>query len=231
MLEPQATDRMSTEGPDQPRVMRTQTMLGMGDDVLAEESRPDPPGGATSPPFATVGDAGPSVLEEMLPKTLGRKIHQGLKLITSEAQELAEELRVGLGHYERELLISALEASRRHRSRSPKAALTLPDRLSRRIKRLQLTADNVNRLVGSLVENLKRRLEVYELDPVGPQKERALDLRTRLEEYERELVISALEACAMNQVLAAKALGVLPTTLSEKMKRLGLRGRGRAWRG
>ena len=82
-----------------------------------------------------------------------------------------------------------------------------------------------------MVENLKRRLEVYERDPVGPQKERALDLRTRLEEYERELVISALEACAMNQVLAAKVLGVLPTTLSEKMKRLGLRGRGRAWRG
>jgi transcriptional regulator with GAF, ATPase, and Fis domain len=68
-------------------------------------------------------------------------------------------------------------------------------------------------------------------DPVGPPNERTVDLRTRLEEYERELVISALEACGMNQVLAAKELGVLPTTLSEKMKRLGLRGRGRAWRG
>jgi transcriptional regulator with GAF, ATPase, and Fis domain len=168
----------------------------------------------------------------VLPKTLGRKIHQGLKLITSEAQELAEELRMGLGQYERELLISALEASRRHRSRSPKATLnTLQDRLSRRIRRLQLTADNVNSLVGSLVENLKRRLEVNGRDPVGPPNERAVDLRTRLEEYERELVISALEACGMNQVLAAKELGVLPTTLSEKMKRLGLRGRGRAWRG
>jgi transcriptional regulator with GAF, ATPase, and Fis domain len=211
-------------------MIQTKTMLQIRDDVPAEESRPDPRG-ATPPPLAPVGDAGASVLEEMLPKTLGRKIHQGLKLITSEAQELAEELRVGLGHYERELLISALEASRRHRSRSPKATLTLPDRLSRRIKRLQLTADNVNHLVGSLVENLKRRLEVYERDPVGPQNERAVDLRTRLEEYERELVISALETCGMNQVLAAKALGVLPTTLSEKMKRLGLRGRGRAWRG
>jgi transcriptional regulator with GAF, ATPase, and Fis domain len=212
-------------------MIQTKTMLQIRDDVPAEESRPDPRG-STPPPLAPVGDAGASVLEEMLPKTLGRKIHQGLKLITSEAQELAEELRVGLGHYERELLISALEASRRHRSRSPKATLnTLPDRLSRRIRRLQLTADNVNSLVGSLVENLKRRLEVNGRDPVGPPNERTVDLRTRLEEYERELVISALEACGMNQVLAAKELGVLPTTLSEKMKRLGLRGRGRAWRG
>jgi transcriptional regulator with GAF, ATPase, and Fis domain len=212
-------------------MIQTKTMLQIRDDLPAEEGRPDPPGGATPPTLAPVGDPAASVLEEMLPKTLGRKIHQGLKLITSEAQELAEELRLGLGQYERELLISALEASRRHRSRSPKATLTLPDRLSRRIKRLQLTADNVNRLVGSLVENLKQRLEVYGRDQVGPQSERAVDLRTRLEEYERELVISALEACGMNQVLAAKALGVLPTTLSEKMKRLGLRGRGRAWRG
>jgi transcriptional regulator with GAF, ATPase, and Fis domain len=212
-------------------MIQTKTMLQIRDHLPAAESRPAPPGGATPPILTPVGDPGASVLEEMLPKTLGRKINQGLKLITSEAQELAEELRLGLGQYERELLISALEASRRHRSRSPKATLTLPDRLSRRIKRLQLTADNVNRLVGSLVENLKQRLAVYERDQVGPQNERAVDLRTRLEEYERELVISALEACGMNQVLAAKALGVLPTTLSEKMKRLGLRGRGRAWRG
>jgi transcriptional regulator with GAF, ATPase, and Fis domain len=212
----------------EPTMIQTKPML----DLPTEESRPYPPGGATLPTLAPAGDSETSVLDEVLPKTLGRKIHQGLKLITSEAQELAEELRSGLGQYERELLISALEASRRHRSRSPKATLNaLPDRLSRRIKRLQLTADQVNSLVGSLVENLKRRLEVYARDQVGPQSQNAVDLKTRLEEFERELVISALEACGMNQVLAAKTLGVLPTTLSEKMKRLGLRSRGRAWRG
>ena len=211
-------------------MIQTRTMLQIEDDLPAED-RLDLPRAAPPPTLAQADDPPASVFEEVLPKTLGRKIHQGLKLITSEAQELAEELRLGLGQYERELLISALEASRRHRSRSPKATLnTLPDRLSRRIRRLQLTADNVNSLVGTLVENLKRRLEVNGRDPVGPPTER-VDLKTRLEEYERELVISALEACGMNQVLAAKELGVLPTTLSEKMKRLGLRGRGRAWRG
>jgi len=212
-------------------MIQTRTTLQIADDAPLEGGL-DLPRGAAPPTLAPPDDLAAGVFEEVLPKTLGRKIHQGLKLITSEAQELAEELRMGLGQYERELLISALEASRRHRSRSPKATLnTLPDRLSRRIRRLQLTADNVNSLVGSLVENLKRRLEVNGRDPVGPPNERAVDLRTRLEEYERELVIAALEACGMNQVLAAKELGVLPTTLSEKMKRLGLRGRGRAWRG
>ncbi|HKC10689.1 MAG TPA: helix-turn-helix domain-containing protein [Vicinamibacteria bacterium] len=211
-------------------MIQTRTTLQIEDDLAAED-RLGLPGAAPPPTLTTPDDPAASVFEEVLPKTLGRKIHQGLKLITGEAQELAEELRLGLGQYERELLISALEASRRHRSRSPKATLnTLPDRLSRRIRRLQLTADNVNSLVGSLVENLKRRLEVNGRDPGGPPSER-VDLKTRLEEYERELVISALEACGMNQVLAAKELGVLPTTLSEKMKRLGLRGRGRAWRG
>jgi transcriptional regulator with GAF, ATPase, and Fis domain len=212
-------------------MIQTRTTLQISDDAPLE-GRLDLPRGATPPPLAPADDPAANVFAEVLPKTLGRKIHQGLKLITSEAQELAEELRLGLGQYERELLISALEASRRHRSRPPKATLnTLPDRLSRRIRRLQLTADNVNGLVGSLVENLKRHLEVSGRDPVGPPSERAVDLKTRLEEYERELVISALEACGMNQVLAARELGVLPTTLSEKMKRLGLRGRGRAWRG
>ena len=50
-------------------------------------------------------------------------------------------------------------------------------------------------------------------------------LKTMLESYERELIEGALEAARGNQRRAARALGVLPTTLHEKMKRLGLLSR------
>ncbi len=53
------------------------------------------------------------------------------------------------------------------------------------------------------------------------------DLRTLLESYERQLIQAALAAAAGNQRRAARALGLLPTTLHEKMKRLGLRRRTR----
>jgi DNA-binding NtrC family response regulator len=46
-----------------------------------------------------------------------------------------------------------------------------------------------------------------------------------LEDYERSLIASALQAAGGNQRRAARALGVLPSTLCEKMKRLGLRSR------
>lgn len=49
------------------------------------------------------------------------------------------------------------------------------------------------------------------------------DLRTLLEEYERGLILSALQATGGHQRRAAHALGILPTTLCEKMKRLRLR--------
>jgi DNA-binding NtrC family response regulator len=47
-------------------------------------------------------------------------------------------------------------------------------------------------------------------------------LKSLLDAYERRLIESALAATAGNQRRAAAALGVLPTTLHEKMKRLGL---------
>ena len=46
-----------------------------------------------------------------------------------------------------------------------------------------------------------------------------------LESYERQLIEGALESARGNQRRAARALGVLPTTLHEKMKRLGLLNR------
>jgi DNA-binding NtrC family response regulator len=48
------------------------------------------------------------------------------------------------------------------------------------------------------------------------------NLKALLESYERQLIQSALAAAAGNQRQAAAALGLLPTTLHEKMKRLGL---------
>lgn len=51
-------------------------------------------------------------------------------------------------------------------------------------------------------------------------------LKSRLEAYERQLILEALRTTRGNQRRAAQALGVLPTTLHEKMKRLGLLPRG-----
>jgi DNA-binding NtrC family response regulator len=48
------------------------------------------------------------------------------------------------------------------------------------------------------------------------------NLKHLVAEYERQLIESALSAHDGNQRRAAAALGVLPTTLHEKMKRLGL---------
>jgi hypothetical protein len=50
-------------------------------------------------------------------------------------------------------------------------------------------------------------------------------LKRRVEQYERRLILSALAAADWSQRRAAEALGVLPTTLHEKMKRLGIPGR------
>jgi DNA-binding NtrC family response regulator len=49
------------------------------------------------------------------------------------------------------------------------------------------------------------------------------DLRALLDDYERRLILLALDAAGGHQRRAAASLGILPSTLSEKMKRLGLR--------
>lgn len=56
---------------------------------------------------------------------------------------------------------------------------------------------------------------------IGTNQERK-GLKELMSEYERDLILSALTASGGNQRRAAKILGVLPTTLHEKMKRLGL---------
>ena len=49
------------------------------------------------------------------------------------------------------------------------------------------------------------------------------DLKTMVDEYERALIQAALADAGGHQRRAAASLGVLPTTLCEKIKRLGLR--------
>jgi DNA-binding NtrC family response regulator len=48
------------------------------------------------------------------------------------------------------------------------------------------------------------------------------NLKDLVRDFERELIEAALSASAGNQRRAAASLGLLPTTLHEKMKRLGL---------
>jgi DNA-binding NtrC family response regulator len=62
-----------------------------------------------------------------------------------------------------------------------------------------------------------------------PASGRRKDLRALLDDYERRLILLALDAAGGHQRRAAASLGLLPSTLSEKMKRLGLRVRRRAW--
>jgi DNA-binding NtrC family response regulator len=47
-------------------------------------------------------------------------------------------------------------------------------------------------------------------------------LKDLVDAYERHVIEDALRVAGGNQRQAARALGVLPTTLHEKMKRLGL---------
>lgn len=56
-------------------------------------------------------------------------------------------------------------------------------------------------------------------EPSGGER---LVLRDILSSFERNLIITVLVAAGGNQKRAADALGVLPTTFQEKLKRFGL---------
>jgi DNA-binding NtrC family response regulator len=56
-------------------------------------------------------------------------------------------------------------------------------------------------------------------------------LKAMVEAFERRIIEEALKASRGNQRRAARALGVLPTTLHEKLKRLGLIQRHEAGEG
>ncbi len=58
------------------------------------------------------------------------------------------------------------------------------------------------------------------------EAEAGLDLKSRVLAYERRLIEAALVETRGNQRRAARLLGILPTTLNEKLKRFGLRAEG-----
>jgi len=57
----------------------------------------------------------------------------------------------------------------------------------------------------------------------APETAGGPSLKTLMADYERGLIVDALDASGWHQRRAAARLGVLPTTLLEKMKRLGIR--------
>ena len=57
----------------------------------------------------------------------------------------------------------------------------------------------------------------------SPVDAAAPGLKTLMADYERRLILEALNASGWHQRRAAAHLRVLPTTLLEKMKRLGIR--------
>ncbi len=63
---------------------------------------------------------------------------------------------------------------------------------------------------------------VFTLAPGGDLEE-SLSLKERVGNFEKGLILAALEKAAWNQKRAAEFLSVNPTTLSEKLKRLGIR--------
>ena len=59
--------------------------------------------------------------------------------------------------------------------------------------------------------------------PGGVLGQQQVNLKQLVDDYERRLILEALERMGGNQRRAAAEPGVLPTTLNEKMRRHGLR--------
>jgi hypothetical protein len=73
------------------------------------------------------------------------------------------------------------------------------------------------------VEDTLKTVEAAALAGDGAGLAGESDLRKLLEDYERSLIFAALGAVGGRQRSAAALLRILPTTLNEKMKRLGIR--------
>jgi len=58
--------------------------------------------------------------------------------------------------------------------------------------------------------------------PENEAEKTPVSLKMMMAEYERALIVQALIGSAGHQRRAAAILGILPTTLHEKMKRLGI---------
>jgi DNA-binding NtrC family response regulator len=65
--------------------------------------------------------------------------------------------------------------------------------------------------------------EAFSFRVSGAATSPLISLKKLVEDYERRLIEEALERAQGNQRRAAAELGCLPTTLNEKMRRLGMR--------
>lgn len=61
------------------------------------------------------------------------------------------------------------------------------------------------------------------ITPPPPAETSPLNLRDAVQAFERTLIHATLAACDWNQRKASLTLGVLPTTLREKIRRFDLR--------
>lgn len=71
-------------------------------------------------------------------------------------------------------------------------------------------------------DTVREMLQITSFDDPGTPRK---DLKSLLDDYERKLILLALDASGGHQRRAAASLGLLPSTLSQKMKRLGVRRR------
>jgi DNA-binding NtrC family response regulator len=60
------------------------------------------------------------------------------------------------------------------------------------------------------------------IQPVAPAPAVVPSLKSMVEDYERQLILNALREAGGQQRRAAASLGLLPSTLHEKMSRLGI---------
>src|SRR5262245_2981408 len=83
-------------------------------------------------------------------------------------------------------------------------------------------ASRVSETPSRAMSIIERGASMTELAPALTIPE-GQTLKDLVQEYERQLLLMALELAGWNQRKVAASLGLLPSTLSEKMKRLGLR--------
>jgi DNA-binding NtrC family response regulator len=75
----------------------------------------------------------------------------------------------------------------------------------------------------SITADLFPRNIISPQQSAGLEGEESLSLKDRVGNFEKNLILAALERTDWNQKRAARLLAVNPTTLSEKLKRLGIR--------
>jgi DNA-binding NtrC family response regulator len=138
--------------------------------------------------------------------------------LAEQGAMLSRQAREGLADYERSLVVAALASSRRQRMEQP----TSPAALESKLQHLERICRTMSEAIAGLSHELQERFEAHDRELTKALNKTTL--KQHLAEYERDIIQIALRRCGMNQVAAARLLGLNPTTLSEKMKRLGLRG-------